>query len=382
MKLKLCAILSALASAPLMGSTSCGGGTELVRVVSVHSNHLGSPVLATSVSGVLERASFSPYGEVGASTGSLGLGSPTHGFTGHEHDAESGLYYMQARYYDPRTARFLSPDPALNSGGASFGDLESQPQAQNAYSYTYNRPTMFTDPNGENPVLMYYAVVYGPVATAAAVRLATRWGPATARWLPRLGRAADATEFGITTAQTGNPAEGLRAALGPPGLGHTGWASNRTASPAPRVSNLESVRFGDGPDFSSIDKDPFRYRIVSRTHARYQDALNGVARPFDETPIGAPLTPADLDWRFRAYQADDRTLPTDLTTWFEIPVTQRGFFHRIDEGVILQIPNVSAGPGWRVVPDTFGFHEGAAGGLPTWIQGTVSDAHVIPFRNR
>ncbi|TDB39969.1 MAG: hypothetical protein D9V44_01305 [Actinobacteria bacterium] len=35
-------------------------------------------------------------------------------------DAETGLYYMPARYYDPATARFLSVDPAAPSAG----DLE------------------------------------------------------------------------------------------------------------------------------------------------------------------------------------------------------------------------------------------------------------------
>lgn len=33
-------------------------------------------------------------------------------FAGHVRDEETGLFYMRARYYDPRVGRFISPDPA------------------------------------------------------------------------------------------------------------------------------------------------------------------------------------------------------------------------------------------------------------------------------
>ena len=37
-------------------------------------------------------------------------GTNPFGFTGHEYDSETGLYYMKGRYYDPETGRFLTPD--------------------------------------------------------------------------------------------------------------------------------------------------------------------------------------------------------------------------------------------------------------------------------
>jgi RHS repeat-associated protein len=49
----------------------------------------------------------------------------------------NGLYYMNARYYDPSTGRFLSEDP-LGLGG---GDLT-------LYSYAGNNPVVFVDPSG------------------------------------------------------------------------------------------------------------------------------------------------------------------------------------------------------------------------------------------
>jgi RHS repeat-associated protein len=57
-------------------------------------------------------------------------------FAGSEYDAETGLYYMRARYYDPQLARFLSQDPK----GVSAG--------QNGYVYVGNNPLNARDPRG------------------------------------------------------------------------------------------------------------------------------------------------------------------------------------------------------------------------------------------
>jgi RHS repeat-associated protein len=63
------------------------------------------------------------------------------GFTGHERDLETGLYYARARFYDPEVGRFLSEDPAA-------GD-PLNPPSLHRYLYAYQNPTVFTDPSGE-----------------------------------------------------------------------------------------------------------------------------------------------------------------------------------------------------------------------------------------
>jgi RHS repeat-associated protein len=55
-------------------------------------------------------------------------------------DAESGLYYYNARYYDPELGRFIQPDMVIP-------DL-SNPQSFNRYSYCINNPLRYTDPSG------------------------------------------------------------------------------------------------------------------------------------------------------------------------------------------------------------------------------------------
>jgi RHS repeat-associated protein len=62
---------------------------------------------------------------------------PTFGFTGREWDAETGLYYYRARYYDPVIGRFLSEDP-IDFDGAGL----------NFYAYVGGNPATLSDPLG------------------------------------------------------------------------------------------------------------------------------------------------------------------------------------------------------------------------------------------
>jgi RHS repeat-associated protein len=62
------------------------------------------------------------------------------GYTGQQQDGESGLIYLRARYYDPKTGRFLSKDRVR-------GSLR-RPASQHAYVYAYNNPVRYTDRTG------------------------------------------------------------------------------------------------------------------------------------------------------------------------------------------------------------------------------------------
>ena len=60
-------------------------------------------------------------------------------YAAREYDAETGLYFMRARYYDPRVGRFISEDPTGLGGGI------------NPYAYVGNNPVGRTDPSGLSP---------------------------------------------------------------------------------------------------------------------------------------------------------------------------------------------------------------------------------------
>jgi RHS repeat-associated protein len=80
---------------------------------------------------------YFPFGETRASTGTL----PTERlFTGQRLDDNTGLYYYNARYYDPEIGRFISPDTIVPD--------PADPQSLNRYSYCRNNPLRYIDPSG------------------------------------------------------------------------------------------------------------------------------------------------------------------------------------------------------------------------------------------
>lgn len=115
----------------LIAETDTLGGRSFV-----HTDALGSPVARTSLGAqLLSRTRFEPFGNVAAGTVPGGIG-----FTGHVSDADSGLVYMQQRYYDPLAGRFLSVDPVVINAktGRSF----------NRYFYGNGNPYRYKDPDG------------------------------------------------------------------------------------------------------------------------------------------------------------------------------------------------------------------------------------------
>jgi RHS repeat-associated protein len=99
----------------------------------------GTPLAETDANrNIIATFDYTPYG-------SVALGSPPSGpgYTGHVNDPETSLIYMQARYFDPVTGRFLSTDPIslLDSDFFSF----------NRYAYAFNNPITYYDPDGQAP---------------------------------------------------------------------------------------------------------------------------------------------------------------------------------------------------------------------------------------
>jgi RHS repeat-associated protein len=114
-----------------------------------HPDHLGSTSWVTDQNGrVHEHVDYFPYGAVWRDPRSDSDGAPVRAqaflFTGKELDEETGLYYFGARYYDPRSARWISSDPAVlglamaAAGGAGLG----------FYTCCQWNPVIRTDPDG------------------------------------------------------------------------------------------------------------------------------------------------------------------------------------------------------------------------------------------
>jgi RHS repeat-associated protein len=104
---------------------------------------LGSITSLSSGAGALSQTyTFDSFGKQTASSGSL---TNPFQYTARESDAETGLYYYRARYYDPQGGRFISEDPLAFEAGSDF------------YVYVMNNPIYGIDPSGlDTTVIIVY----------------------------------------------------------------------------------------------------------------------------------------------------------------------------------------------------------------------------------
>jgi RHS repeat-associated protein len=102
-----------------------------------HPDHLGSASVVTDQTGA-KKAEFAylPFGETYVVSGT----DFRYKYTGQEKDDTTGLYFYNARYYDARIGRFVSPDTVASNS--------RDPQDLNRYSYVSNNPLRYTDPTG------------------------------------------------------------------------------------------------------------------------------------------------------------------------------------------------------------------------------------------
>ena len=136
-----------------------------------HENSLGSIVAITNSTGtVVERYEYDGYGEVTIYDPNWTVRASStidnsYTFTGREYDPETGLYYYRARYYTPVHGRFIQRDPL----GYEGGDI-------NLYTYVFNAPTKFTDPEGLQTIAVGFKTITNPTwGTCGKFTWKVRW---------------------------------------------------------------------------------------------------------------------------------------------------------------------------------------------------------------
>ncbi len=144
-----------------------------------HYDGIGSAIAITDSTGaIVNKYAYDEFGNVLKSEETITNPFKYVGRFGVMDDG-NGLYNMRARYYDPRTGRFISKDPIGLLGG------------MNPYSYNENNPVNFIDPFGLYSTRV--RIVGGAIAVAAITALVTGGGVAVVAIISAEEIAVDAT---------------------------------------------------------------------------------------------------------------------------------------------------------------------------------------------
>ena len=104
---------------------------------------------------------YDAWGKVLSATGEIAQINPIR-YRSYYYDAETGLYYLNSRYYDPEIGRFVNADNQLAGVGGEICGY-------NMFAYGLNNPVNMSDKSGAWP--KWATVALGVVAAVAAVAL-------------------------------------------------------------------------------------------------------------------------------------------------------------------------------------------------------------------
>jgi len=135
----------------------------------LHFNQLCSVRVMTGADGASDKeVTYRPFGEAVEFVTDPAALPETKGFIGERFDADAGLQYLNARYYDPKLGMFIQPD---------WFEVTKPGVGTNRYAYSGNDPVNLSDP-GRNIAPAIYAAVCSRgacEALATAIALALRY---------------------------------------------------------------------------------------------------------------------------------------------------------------------------------------------------------------
>jgi RHS repeat-associated protein len=123
--------------------------TKEGKIYNYQYNGHGNVVALTDSNGnVVSTYDYDVWGNVISRTGNIDNLYGYAGQFGYVYDQETGNYFLQSRYYDPKIGRFTTKD--------RFKGFENRPASQNQYTYCENDSINRIDPNGYSSKLINY----------------------------------------------------------------------------------------------------------------------------------------------------------------------------------------------------------------------------------
>ncbi|WDV44826.1 S8 family serine peptidase [Clostridiaceae bacterium M8S5] len=109
-------------------------GKKYYYLYNAHADVTG---LADREGNITDTYRYDAFGKIVEKTGES---ANPYRYAGYQYDEESNLYYLKARYYDSKIARFITED--------TYKGQLNDPLSLNLYTYCCNEPIMYIDPTG------------------------------------------------------------------------------------------------------------------------------------------------------------------------------------------------------------------------------------------
>ena len=120
--------------------TKNSSGVITSKLSVLHRDGLGSVRAVTNGAGTKnERDTYRPFGEQTETVFGTAALPEAKGFIGERYDADAGLEYLNARYYDPRLGMFIQPD---------WWEVMQAGVGTNRYAYSFDDPVNGKDVTG------------------------------------------------------------------------------------------------------------------------------------------------------------------------------------------------------------------------------------------
>ena len=147
-------------------------GTTYYYVLNVQGDVIG---LLNANGAIAAKYTYDPWGKVTvqSSNGTANTSSEFIGninplrYRGYYYDTDTGLYYLQSRYYDPTIGRFINADVYVTTNVT--GLINS-----NMFAYCENNPVNMVDNSGTDAISL---VVGGYISASSSLGCANIWNP-------------------------------------------------------------------------------------------------------------------------------------------------------------------------------------------------------------
>jgi RHS repeat-associated protein len=254
----------------------------------------------------------------------------------------TGLYYAQARYYEPRVSRIVSPD--------LWAGVQNNPQSLHKYTYCYNNPLRYVDRDGLSPETV-------PNPTSFPTPLPT--------FTPRAG--IDAIIWSSSSSQTPTPTSSPSPTLFPAaGIDAVLWGGSTLPSPirdvTVEINNALQIIITEASERVPTPFQPHPYVSASVSHVQHQRIIieTGVNMMWFYEQVNHRA-----DWDIKREAPWNRTIGTEFPGSFDTQVIYNGKV---------------------VTPEYLGNYTygyiGAALGLPLWMLkggSWYADGFSLPF---